>query len=224
MTTQTAALNVTFPISLDATLLETLPQLPAHLPAPQATDYDLNDGQLLTTHWFSIGNHLAVRDTDHEWNITGEYLNGLNEDDTYAVEEWAKAIHQRIEALLYTITLESNYATNVPATVVALATGRPVPEQAPGPATDELGILAEAEIVNAMSNESSIRYAQDEDTVRDGTVRGGRWSAEGLPDQGKSIHDAHVRITLSTGLDVFKPFTVLVHMLQAGEAYIRDRD
>lgn len=219
--------NLSLRTAIKLTRSSDLPTWPSHLDAPQHIGYDLDAGSLSLTVSFSNGQDITVRDTGDGLDATGPYMERLFAEDMdayYRVAEWAEDTYRMTDSLLYTVQLEASFAPGVHDTVTALALGRPAPQVAPGPATDERGILTEAEIVNAMSNESPILYAQDEDTVRDGRVRRGRWSADGRPAQGKSIHDAHVRITLSTGMDAFKPFTTLVHMLQTGQACIRDRD
>lgn len=58
--------------------------------------------------------------------------------------------------------------------------------------------------------------------TREGTLRGGVWTAEGQPADGDP-RDHHVRVTLTSGLDVYVEWETLAVALMHHEASIRTR-
>lgn len=222
--TPTAPININTTLELQVNSSEQLPTWPA-THAPQNVYFEFDGGNLVTDISFADGTSIRVEDTGEGPDVSGSFMKTLdwvNDFETVlAVDAWAREVHERIDDLTYQVTLEGTRTTAARETILALATDQTPQAPLPAPASDERGILAEAEVINAMARESSIRYEHDEDTVRSGTVRTGRWTADGQPTREGSIHSAHVRITLTSGTDAFLPFTVLAHMLQTHRASIR---
>ena len=81
-----------------------------------------------------------------------------------------------------------------------------------------------AYIISQLITNDKIKWAESPDVIRVGTIRTNLWNEDGTvisPDSEIPLEDCHIRVTLTTGMDLFPRIGDLVDLHEIGKMITR---
>ena len=80
-----------------------------------------------------------------------------------------------------------------------------------------------AHIISRLITNDKIKWAESPDVTRAGTIRTNLWNEDGTaisPDSEIPLEDCHIRVTLTTGMDLFPRIGDLVDLHERGKVIL----